>query len=145
MQIIVSPYRWTFRTFWKNFTSWGWDIRNGVRNLCTFFEAVWWFRSWDWSGMVHLLEVSARELHKDQMLGRHVGSEKEARRLLVVAELCTRLRDDSYFEQAGYNPKTWKTLPDSCKKRAIKHSAYMAGHDAEYLGRMLRFVHHWWS
>jgi hypothetical protein len=145
MKLFRFPYRWLPRTVWTNITHPYYDIKNGLQNLGTFFEAVWWFRSWDWTGMVQLLEVSAREMRKQQELGIHVGDDKQARRLLVVETLCRRLRADNYFENAGYDSEQWENVPDFERSRIAKHSGYMPQQDARYLGQMLRFLQHWWS
>jgi hypothetical protein len=145
MKLFCFPYRWRLRTIWTNITHPYYDLKNGILNLITFFEAVWWFHSWDEDGMLHLLEISAREMRKQQELGIHVGDEKQARRLLIVETLCKRLRADRYFENAGYDNKRWKEVPDFERSRIAKHAGYMPTQDARYLGQMLRFVQHWWS
>lgn len=147
MKLISFPYRWLLRTVFKNIGHIYWDLKNGIGNLVTFFEAVWWFRSWDWTGMVSLLEVSAREMRGSIEVNtvKHVRWERDARQLLIVESLCKRLRDDDYFRRAGYNRKTWKTVPDFERTRIAQHSGYMAQQDAVYLGKILKNVQHWWN
>lgn len=145
MKLVSTPYRWLPSTVWKNVAHWGWDIRTGLRNIPKFFSAVWGFRSWDWTGMVELLQISAREMRKAQEEGIHVGDARESRRLRMVEELCRRLLEDSYFTKAGYDPETWQDLPDHECRRIAEHSGYMEKQDARYLGSLLRFVQHWWT
>jgi hypothetical protein len=146
MKLVSNPYRWLWRTAWKNVDHWFWDIRNGVRNLLTFFEAVWWFRSWDWTGMATLLKVSAQQMLVAQTVGsHHSGAEREAKRLRVVIALCDRMLADEYFQKAGYDPETWCKLPDHECRRIAKHSEYMSRQDAAHLGKTLRFIQYWWD
>ena len=144
MKLFHFPYRWLPRTLWANITHPYYDIKNGIHNIFTFFEAIWWFHSWDWTGMIYLLEVSAHEMRLSQSLGIHVGAEREAKRLLIVETLCKRLREDEYFTQAGHCQETWDSLPNHERTHIAKHSEYMAKQDTLYLGKMIKFVQHWW-
>jgi hypothetical protein len=145
LKLVSTPYRWLWPTFWKNISHWGWDIRNGIRNIPIFFSAVWWFREWDWTGTVELLRVSAKRMLIAQEIGRHQGSEREAQRLRVVVALCDRLLADKYFAVAGHDRMTWKSLSDFERTKICKHASYMKSQDAAYLGKMLRFIQHWWE
>ena len=148
MKLHSTPYRWHWRTVWKNIAHWGWNIRNGISNLFTFFETVWWFRSWDWTGTVELLRVSAKQMLIAQTIGsHHSGAEREAKHLRVVIALCDRMLADEYFQKAGYleDHEEWKKLSDFERCRIAKHSEYMSRQDAAYLGKMLRFIQYWWD
>ena len=145
MKLVSFPYRWMPRTFFTNISHIYWDFKNGILNLFTFFEAVWWFRSWDWTGLVELIEVSAREMRFAQEHGIHTNSDRYAKQLKIVEALCKRLRADEYFENAGYQQEHWNSLPEHRCSQIAKHSVYMAAQDAAYLGRMLRFVQCWWE
>lgn len=135
MKIIEFPYRWLPRTVFSNLGHIYWDLKNGIGNLIVFFEAVWWFRSWDWTGLVGLIEVSAREMRGsiEANTVKHVRWEKDARQLLILEELCKRLRDDNYFHNAGYDPKTWERRPDFECRKIAEHASYMSSQDAVYL------------
>ena len=146
MSLVSTPYRWFWRTWYKNAAHWVWDIRNGLRNIPIFFEAVWWFRAWDYNGLLGLIETAAKEMargHKEY--GHTVNSEKTVRQLTIVFELCRRLREDNYFENAGYQSDKWKDLPDYQRTQIVKHSAAVAKNDAIYLGKQFKFVQHWWD
>ena len=125
---------------------WPWRLSMGIRNVCRFWRPVWYFHACDYSGMLELMEVAAREmrdLHRDHGVTSY--RERTARQLTVVAELCRRLHEDNYFENAGYDPKTWGRHSDHKRSRIAKHSSEMAKWDAIYLGRMFRLVQHWWD
>jgi len=145
VRLVSTPYRWLWRTWRTNLVHWFWDVRNGVNNLFIFFEAVWWFRSWDWSGLAELIEVAAKQMRRAQENGCHTGSERYAKQLLVVQNLCRRLREDNYFENAGYNDKTWKQMPEFRTRQIARHSTYMSQQDALYLGKMFKFLQCWWE
>lgn len=141
MSLVSTPYRWLPRTFLKNLSHWYWDIRTGVRNLWIFFEAVWWFRSFDCTGLLGLMEVAAKRMAVCQQNGYHVGKDKYARQLRVLAELCRRLRKDDYGDMHGYRDG----LTNLELREVFKRSNASAKNDALYLGRLLRFVQHWWD
>lgn len=135
MKLVSFPYCWRWGTIWKNISHVYWDLKNGLRNIPLFFEAVWWFRAWDWTGMVELLEISAREMRDVQTTGRHTGSERSAKQLMVIQNLCRRLREENYFDMHGdEHDRTW-----------AERVSYSGKNDAEYLGRMMRFVQYWWE
>lgn len=125
---------------------WLWGIRCKLRNIRIFWRAVLDFNTCDYSGLLQLMEISLRamrDLHRDH--GVTVGRERTARQLTVAAELCRRLNEDRHFQNAGYDPTTWKHLDDKRKTRICEHSVQMAKNDAVYLGRAFRFVQHWWD
>ena len=139
--IVSNLYSW--RHPWKNLNSWYWDIKRGVRNLFIFFDAVWWFHSFDYTGMLRLLEVSAHQMRLS--LKAHVGAEKDIKQLIIVETLARRLREDDYFANAGYDSKKWNTFSDEEHCRISNHASYMSKQDAEFLGHTMRFVQHWWD
>lgn len=141
MRLVSTPYRWLPRTFWKNIDHWFWDIRTGIRNLWIFFEAVWWFRSFDSSGLLELMQIATRKMADCQKRGYHVGADKYARQLTVASELCRRLRADTYFEMSGYR----ECMTDFEKGVTFKRADEVAKNDAVYLGKLFRFVQHWWD
>lgn len=97
--------------------------------------------------MVELLEVSAREMQRSIELNdvKHARWERDHKHLLIVEELCKRLRADNYFHNAGYDPETWKIRSDFERRKIVEHSSKMAQQDAIYLGKMFKFVQHWWN
>lgn len=132
-----------FKYYWCGY--W-YDLYYGVRNFWLFGQAVWHFRDWDYVGLLNFIRISTRQMaicHRDR--GITVSAPKTARKLTIVSELSKRLRDEDYFVNAGYERKSWLALSDFEKTRLAKHRGYMAKQDAEYLGKMFRFVQHWWD
>jgi hypothetical protein len=139
--MIRFPYRWRLRTVSRNLSHAWSDIRNGVRNLWTFRTAVWWYRSFDYSGLLELMEVALREMrngHRDH--GNTVNAQKIARQLTIAMELCRRLREDEYLDHSR-----WHKWSEDKRTRMVRHSMEQAKKDALYFGRVFRFVQHWWD
>jgi len=77
--------------------------------------------------------------------GHLVRADRTGQQLAVVSQLCQRLNADEYFDKAGYDPETWRNRPDYDRHKIATHAGYMEKQDAEYLGRMFRYVGHWWD
>lgn len=123
-----------------------WCFWTRVRFVFLFADAVWHFDTCDYAPLMRLVHVATKEmarLYKEH--GHVVDSEKIARQLTVVSELCKRIEADDHFTNAGYNPKTWRDLPDCERQRIVKHTEYMAKQDAAYLGKMMARVQCWWQ
>lgn len=145
MKLVSTPYRWRWRTWYKNLNHWYWDIRTGIRNVYRFFPEVWWHRSFDSDGMLAFIEKSATLLEKTIENGHLANGERYAKQLMQVRVLCRRLRADDYFRNAGYDPYIWESIPGYRATQIAQHSHYMAKQDAERLGKMFKFVQHWWD
>lgn len=129
------------KKIWRTWHS----CRQGIHNLRVFGKAVWNFCSYDYTGMLKLMELAAGEMEQCQRLGHHSKSEKYAQQLLVVRCLCHRLIDEEHFENAGVGGKDWRQKTEWERQQLARHASNMAKWDAEYLGRLLRFVQHWWD
>lgn len=76
-------------TIWKYF-----------RNLYVFRKALWNYRSYDYSGLLMLMETATKDMHEcHRDYGHHVGSDKTAKELLIVSTLLKRIREDEYMNQ----------------------------------------------
>jgi hypothetical protein len=86
-----------------------------------------------------MMEIAFREISRLHAEHPHlVSSEKTSRQTLVVAELCRRL-------QRGYFDLARNELNGRGGQRWAKHVDYLGKQDSVYLGRMFRFVRHWWN
>lgn len=86
----VPDLIWTIRTA---------DIWQYLRNLYVFNKSLWYYRRWDYSGMLHFMEEMAKDMsecHKTK--GHTKRADKTAKELLVFAELLKRIRLDNYTE-----------------------------------------------
>lgn len=129
----VYPFRWFYQAHIWGF--WG-----RIRNCIMFASAIW---HWDWidSGCtLKLMEIAFRHMSKMQAEHGHlVSSDKTSKQTLIVAELCRRLEQDDYFDLAK------NELNGRGGLRWAKHVSYLGTQDSIYLGKMFRFVRHWWN
>ncbi len=116
------------------------------RNVARFGRIVWDFQRGDYSHLLQLMEVALREM-RDQHRDFPITADASecAKQLTIAAELCRRIREDNYFENAGYEFTTWRSLPEAEKLRIAKHAEAMAVNDCAELGKSFRRVRHWWQ
>ena len=133
----IYPFKWFYQSHIQGF----WFRLRCVR---LFASAVWHWDSCDYSPTLEMMNIAFREisrLHREH--GQVVDSPRVARHTLIVAELCRRLGEGSYYDLAGY--ARFDQMTDRERAAWAKHVNYLAQQDAEYLGRMFRFVRHWWQ
>jgi hypothetical protein len=146
--MIRFPYRWKPRTVWRNLNyAWG-DLVHGVLNLKRWFWAVWWDRDYDWSGLLEFMEKKLRfmiEVHSTEP--RHVDWEKTVRNMTICAELCRRLQEGKYFENAARTYGRAFPVQALCGRRFVaRHANAVQGYDLYYLGHLLgKHLLCWWD
>ncbi len=117
-----------------------------MRNLWRWVPVIWRDRDYDWAFLAEMMETKLRWMGDCLEHGYHVGCERDARRVRVCAALLRRLLNDEYMQNAGYDEKTWKTLPEKRRKQFVEHSQRMAGQDQTHLGRMIgKYLRTWWD
>lgn len=130
---------YTYHHHW----TWHWyGLRQGLSNFWRFRKSVYHFNASDYSYLLWLMADATQEMsrhHRED--GVAADRDKMARQLLVVTELCKRLREGNYFMMAGYR----RGLTSAQASRVFAHSDYMAKQDVEYLGKMLRHMRSWWD
>lgn len=133
------PYRWLPHTAWDNVCWIVSDIRNGICNIIRWTPVIWYDADFDWEYLAKIMEYKLRRSSKffaDH--GHHVGSELDAKRMLVCAELLHRLREDHYFDNAR---KRFGESPLTAKFSHVQQRA-----DQRYLGLILgKYLNHWWD
>jgi hypothetical protein len=143
----MFPYRWTCSTVFSNLR-WGWyTAYYGICSLFAFFKAVWRFNTCDFAGLLVLIETATRLMRDHHRYnGVTVDAPKVARQLTVVSELCRRLREDNYLQNAGYGDgEAWSRMTEFRRKQVAKHACKMQQQDADYLGKMFKSVNTWWD
>lgn len=129
----IYPFKWFYQSHI-------WGLRFRLRNVRMFASVVWHWDSCDYAPTLRMMEIAFREISR---LHRHhghlVSSEKTAKQTSVVAEICRRMHDDVYFDNAR------NTFNGGQGRRWAEHVTYLGKQDSEYLGRMFRFVRHWWN
>src|SRR6185437_11329080 len=142
----MAAYRWTWRTVLKNLNHYCWDVRHACRNLWILRKGILRHRSFDYCGFLLLMEASARDMrdcHRHH--GQRQYSARIDRHLTVVSELCKRLAEDYYLDRAGFMGRGWDEVEPQERSRISNHCVYLEKQDAEYLGKMMRFVQWWWE
>ena len=82
--------RWRRKYF--DFRHFYYCVVYGVGNLIKWFPIVWQDRNWGWDDIVRILEFKLRDMSDyTGKYGHHVGSEKDAREMLICAELLKRI------------------------------------------------------
>lgn len=135
------PYRWTWRTSWKNISYAWWDIRKGVANLWRWLPWAWNDADFDADFLLKIMEFKLRRMAKLFIKhGTGVNSSRQGRKMLVAAALCRRIRCDNYcFELDG----TFRTYFEG-----QRHGRFNDGklRDARYLGLLLgKHIPGWWD
>jgi hypothetical protein len=134
------PYRWRFDTIHKNLGSACYDIRHGIYNILRWTPVIWFDLDCDWTFLNEILEYKFRRMAKsigDE--GHLVRSARYGRQLTVCAELCKRMREDKYAENAS------RTFPDRGTDwaKSIRRSK---DQDNRYLGLLIgKYYRHWWD
>lgn len=140
------PYLWLPRTIWPNLQSCWWDVVYGVRNLWRWLPVIWFDADFDWDHTAQILEIKLRRLADHMANGHHLRGARDAKQARTCAELLKRLQADDYFGNAGYDPKTWGSLPDYRQRQIAQHAKAMANQDQRYLGLLLgKYLCNWWD
>lgn len=126
---------------------WQWfTLYYGVRNIRLFWRAVWRFETCSEHSLLELIELATGEMAKHHREhGVTMDREKVGTQLATTSQLCRRLQDNKYFQRAGYDRKTWHTIPDFEQVRIVEHSHYMQRQDVDHLSKMFHHINSWWD
>ena len=132
-------YRWSsWFGIRKNIAGLFWDIRYGIGNLIRWFPVIWRDRDWDWVHLSEILEFKLRSQATNELkYGRHKGSGRDARNMLICAELCRRLINEEEFARLE---RVWDT------KHARRYSEKISEHNNKLLGKIIgSHLREWWN
>ena len=154
---------WRIKAFYYN-------ILYGIQNLWKWRKIIWQDRDWDYVYIYEMLYFKLKNMEKHiKEYGRFIGSERVVHELMVCKNLCKRLMNDDYLENAlipvekkyGNLKYHWedsdvsgfKTLVfDECKderkarNRAYEHAGYMKRQDKRLLFDMMcKHIDGWWD
>lgn len=148
--LFIPDLIWTIRVanIWKYF-----------RNLCIFHNALWKYRSWDYSGLLLLMETATKDMHEcHKNHGHLMRSEETAKELLIVSTLLKRIREDKYTDEVqGYEAKEGKlfggefyqkpnTLPSIKYKRFYKMREAVKQNDLDLVCKLMKTkLQSWWD
>lgn len=140
MAIWRVPYRWLPRTFWKNIRSMAEDIFYGIRNVMRWTPVIWFDADFDWEYLAVVMEYKLNRMADALKDGHHVGSEIDARRCRVCAQLIARLRGGI----VDYADNAKKFFGDT--SFAVKRAGEQQKADKRYLGLLIgKYLDHWWD
>lgn len=140
--LFIPDVIWTIKiaTIWKYF-----------KNMWLFRKAMWHYKSYDYSGLLYLMETATKDMHEcHRDHGHLMRSEETAKELLVVSTLCKRLREDNYTDEVqGFECKgnSWRdgefyqkpnTLPSIKYKQFYKMRERVKQNDLELLCKILK-------
>lgn len=140
--MFVPDVIWTIRVanIWKYF-----------RNLYVFHKALRQYRSYDYSGLLLLMQTATKDMHEcHKNHGHLVRSEDTAKELLLVSTLLKRIREDKYTDEVqGYKSVEGKmfggefyqvpnTLPSINAKKFYKMRQAVKQNDLDYLCKILK-------
>ncbi|MNF63036.1 hypothetical protein D3C85_293040 [compost metagenome] len=135
------------------------DLPRFVRNVFVYRKALWQYRNWDYSGLLHLMETAARDMHEcHKNHGHLMKADQTAKELLIWAELLRRVREDQYDEdkqESIFNGKGIfggefvqkpNTLPNRKAKSFYKLVQMQRRNDVKLIAKMFeRKVFSWWE
>jgi hypothetical protein len=126
---MMFPYRWTYGTIFKNISSGFRSITHGIRNIVIWTPVIWDDHDWDWAYLAKIMEFKFRKMsHCFKYHGNSVNCEKDAKNLLICAELLKRLRDDDFV---GEDYRKHENQMTECQR---------------LLGKMIgKYLRSWWD
>lgn len=132
-----------------------------IRSVWLFRKALWNYRSWDYTGLLYLMETATKDMsecHKNH--GHLVRSEQTAKELRVLSNLIKRVREDNYTEDkvelVNTGKKSWmsgwefvqkkNTLPNYNAKSFYKLTQKQRQNDLKLVCKMMeRKLFSWWD
>jgi len=113
-----------FRTYklvdkFENFLK---SVKYGIRNL-KHLPVIWRFRTWDYTYLLQVMGSLTYDMglyHKKH--GNLQGSEEMAKDLFRFSELCARITEDNYYEEAGWSDdwRIWDNIPTEEQKQIFQ-------------------------
>ncbi len=137
MSLFAIPYRWTWKTVFKNIGWMFYSIRRGVRNIIRWTPVIWHDEDFDWDSLAKIMEWKLRKMSIGfNERGHLIDSKRQARKMLICAEILKRLREDN-----------WDDLLKICSFRNCIHRHEIRTKEwEEMLGRIIgKHLRCWWD
>lgn len=125
---------WQIRDFIR------YDLSQGIKNLIRWFPIIWRDRDWDWKFLACIMEFKLRTMSENMRIyGVATTAARDARQMLICAELLKRLQADSMkdFPHSSRGTLSFSTL--FIHETRMTEWQKMLG---RYLGKYLR---NWWD
>jgi hypothetical protein len=116
------------------------DIKHGIYNIIRWTPIIWFDHDFDWFYLSSIMQYKLRRMSKlFSKYGHHVGSDIDAKRILICAELLKRLEDESYMT---YKNKNFNYVFKPNAKRELEVGKYYQ----EYLFKLMgKYFRSWWD
>lgn len=126
------PYRWQPSTIWFALT-------DGIANVFRWVPVIWSDSDYDYAFLLRIMEYKLRRMAAVLESGHLLDGPRRARQARVCAELCKRMHEDRYCENADIRypgrGKTWASLVASQESL-----------DEKLLGRLIgKHLRSWWD
>jgi len=119
-------YRWLPRTVFGNISYAFYVFRRGICNIVKWTPVIWWDIWFDSESIFEILKFKIGDMEKNfKLYGHHVGSDRDAHRMMICRILLDRLIKDDYL-----------------KTRYI----YMRQQDLDYFCKLFnKNIYSWWD
>lgn len=121
-------------------------------------KSLWYYRSWDYGGLLYLMEEATKDMHEcHKNHGHLIRSEETAKELLIVSTLLKRIREDNYTDEVqGFKHTEGKmfgefyqkpnTLPSIKYKKFYKMREAVKQNDLDLVCKMMKTkIFTWWD
>jgi hypothetical protein len=99
--IVYIPYRWSRRPL-KNLSHIWYGVTRGVGNLWRWLPIIWHDKDWDWEPLAEMMEFKLRRMARVIGNGSTASGPRDAKDMLICAEILKRLRADEYHGDPPY-------------------------------------------
>ncbi len=109
-------------------------------NVIKWIPVIWRDRYWDWCFLFKIIEFKLRmDSKKYNKWGSHVNSDRDAKRMLVCAELLKRMIDNNYED-------TRTEIGEHSVDNMVNYEDYMRDQDLKYMFKIMeKHVFKWWD
>lgn len=124
------------------------EFTQGIANLVRWAPVIWGDFDWDWSPLARVMEYKLRRMaNLHNYHGHHLNNQREARQMMICANLLNRLDKDEYFDQAYQRYDAYENLTDQQKGRyAALQATQIQKDDQRLLGTIIgKYLNHWWD
>jgi len=132
----ARPYRSVWRNLWWNLSR----VPYFLQTWWAYRKVLWHDQDFDHSYLWALLEFKLRRMADSIGNGHTLHRERDAKRILLAASLCSRLhREDHLFKFQHDAAPDFVTID-------WQHTEYLHKQDLEYVTNMLRkYSRMWWD
>lgn len=134
-----TPYRWLPRTTLRNISGIWSDLIGGPVNIIRWTKIIWFDADWDHCFLLDIMEYKFKRMALSFEKNRIITTwPQKYRQLRVCQELCHRLNEDNYMDNAQ--------LVFGQSRAAVLEAIAVQRHDQALLGRLIgKHITSWWD